>query len=363
MQPASTSHIRQESHALPANYPFMSMTAKENALRIIHFDHPDYVMEYPPTHSLAYFGCNHEGFAGGGHDGPVGSQWTDIWGTVWHKELEGIMAFPRGNPLADIAQSSSYHWPDPDDERLCAPIYAGKAQFAGGDCFLAANHRDTLWEKSYMLVGMENMMIYLLTEPDYAREILHRVMDFQLGMAKHYLAAGVEFAHLCDDLGMQDRPLLHPALVQEFLVPEYARLCALYREHGVLIGFHSCGQIEWMLDTFMTLGVDVLNPVQASANDLAALRAQTQGRMALQGGVSSHTIMNGPVARIGAEVRERLWQLGRDGGYFCAADQWLPFPRSTRARCPRQLPRMAGIRSKRTVLFDASRTPVSPFFS
>jgi hypothetical protein len=48
--------------------------------------------------------------------------------------------------------------------------------------------------------------------------------------------------------------------------------------------------------------------------------------MALQGGVSSATIMDGPIERIVDEVRRRIWQLGCDGGYFCAPDQGMPFP-------------------------------------
>jgi hypothetical protein len=43
------------------------------------------------------------------------------------------------------------------------------------------------------------------------------------------------------------------------------------------------------------------------------IRSRTQGRMALRGGVNSATIMDGPVERIAAEVRERIWQLGRVG--------------------------------------------------
>jgi len=46
----------------------------------------------------------------------------------------------------------------------------------------------------------------------------------------------------------------------------------------------------------------------------------------LQGGVSSATVYEGPVERIAAEARQRMWQLGRDGGYFCGPDQGLPFP-------------------------------------
>jgi len=48
--------------------------------------------------------------------------------------------------------------------------------------------------------------------------------------------------------------------------------------------------------------------------------------MALQGGVSSATIVAGPVEAIRTEVAERLRQLGRDGGYFCGPDQGMPWP-------------------------------------
>lgn len=310
------------------------MDARENALRIIRFDSPERVVSGPPTFGLAYFGCNHEGFdAPHGHDCPVGTRWVDVWGTRWHKEHEGVMGFPRLHPLAEPSALAGYAWPDPDDERLCGRIYERAAEFAAGGGgrtadgkLLAGSHRETLWEKSYMLVGMENMMAYFFAEPAYAREVLHRVMDFQLAVARHYAAVGVELASLGDDLGTQAGPLLGPEIVEEFLVPEYRRLFEFYKSRGVLVSFHSCGRIDSVLDVFLDLGVDVLNPVQATANDLDAVRARTRGRMALQGAVSTGAIMAGPVERIRREVRQRLWQLGRDGGYFCGPDQGMPFP-------------------------------------
>jgi len=304
------------------------MTAKENALRIIRFDHPERVVGGPPSYGIHYQGCNHEAFVGGGHDCPVGTAWVDVWGTHWRKELDGVMGFPRVHPIADMANLKSYAWPDPNDERICGRVYAMAEKFPGGDLFLSGSHRETLWEKSYMLASMETMMVAFHAEPGFAREMLRRVMDFQLGIAAHYLKLGIAIAGLGDDLGTQRGPLLGPDIVEEFLVPEYERLFSLYRERGALIAFHSCGKIDWMLDTFMRLGVDILNPIQASANDLGGVRAVTQGRMALQGGISTKILMDGPPERIEDEVRRRIWQLGRDGGYFCSPDQGMPFPKA-----------------------------------
>jgi uroporphyrinogen decarboxylase len=301
---------------------------KQNALEILRFGQPERVVSGLPCHGLGYFGVNHESLDGaGGHHLPVGSHWTDIWGTTWYKEHDGVMGFPRGNPITSLVDLAAYHWPDPDDERLCGPI---RAQAAGGHdpeaVFLGGSHRDTLWEKSYMLCGMERMMEWLLCEPEAAREVLHHVMDFQLGMARHYLAAGIEIAHCGDDLGTQSAPWLSPRTITEFFVPEYRRLFELYRGHGVIINFHSCGHIEPLLPIFMDLGIDCLNPLQATANDLTRVRAVTQGKMALQGGIPSGLIVSGPVEAIRAAVRDKLWRLGRDGGYFCGPDQWMPWP-------------------------------------
>ncbi len=303
------------------------MDARQNGIEILRFGKPEKVVGGLPACNIRYIGCNHECYDGsGGHEVPVGSVWTDIWGTVWKKELPVVMGFPQVHPLAKIESLRSYPWPDPDDERICGQIYKGAKDSAPDGRFLCGSHRETLWEKAYMLVGMEDLMIYLYTEPNFVREIFHRVMDFQLGIAKHYLAAGVEMVGMGDDMGTQAGPLLGPRIVSECLVPEYRRLFAVYKPKGILVSFHSCGNILSMLETFMDLGVDVLNPVQAKANDLDEVRRVTQGRMALQGAVATDTIMNGPVEAIVAEVRQRLWQLGRHGGYFCGPDQFMPFP-------------------------------------
>ena len=303
------------------------MNAKENAREIISFGTPERVLNEIPAHRIAYRGCNHEGYQGGGHHLPIGSRWTDIWGTEWHREHTGVMGFPRGNPLADLAADLRFfQWPDPDDERICGWISEQAKGWDRETEFLSGSHRDTLWEKSYMLAGMENMMCSFYTEPEAVRELLHRIMDFQLGIAQHYLGVGVEMVGMGDDLGTQRGPLISPRIVREFFLPEYGRLFDLYKQHGVIVHFHSCGHIIPLLDVFLDLGVDILNPIQASANDLDALRRATQGKMALNGGVSSATIVAGPIEAIRDEVAQRIWQLGRDGGYFCGPDQGMPWP-------------------------------------
>jgi uroporphyrinogen decarboxylase len=303
------------------------MNAKENARRTIQFEQPERVVIGPPEHKVNYWGLNHEGYAGGSDSSPVGTRWIDIWGVGWHKEQPGIMGFPEYHPLADLpATLKDYVWPDPDDEHLTAQIYAMAEGWNKETDYLTGNHRGTLWEKCYMMTGMENLMIYFFTEPEAVRELFHRMIDFQLGIARHYLAAGIEMVRMGDDLGTQKNLILSPRLIRDFLLPEYRRLFSFYTDHGVLINFHSCGHILPMIDTFIDLGVNILNPIQATANNLDDLRSVTQGRLALQGGVSSGTMLDGPPEAIREEVALRIRQLGQNSGYFCAPDQSMLWP-------------------------------------
>jgi len=303
------------------------MDAKENALRIMRFDNPERIVAGPPTYGVGYLGCNHEGYEAKGEDVPVGTIWTDVWGTTWQKEKEGVMGFPLQHPMADLLRGLKEHtWPDPDDERICSRIYKRAEKCDRSKALLNGSHRETLWEKSYMLVGMEDLMCYIYTEPGAVKELLHRVIDFDLAVAKHYISAGVEIVAMGDDLGMQSTLFFSPEILETFFVPEYRRLFDFYKEHDVLIDFHSCGHISPILDVFMDLGVDTLNPVQASANDLQFVRERTQGRMALLGGIDSGLIVSGPVEKIRQEVQYCIHQLGSDGGYFCSPDQLMPWP-------------------------------------
>jgi len=151
-------------------------------------------------------------------------------------------------------------------------------------------------------------------------------MDFQIGIAKHYINTGVEVVELGDDMGTQAGLLLGKNIFNKFLLPEYRRLFEFYKSHNVFICFHSCGYIESLLESFIELGVDVLNPVQATANNLSRVIEITQGRMALQGGISTDLIMTGTPEQIRQTVKDTIMLLGKRGGYFCSPDQYLPFP-------------------------------------
>ncbi len=306
------------------------MTERENFLATLQFADPDWVPTGIPDREIHYHGCHHTSEEGLGHHSPQGTNWTDIWGVGWHKDLEGVMGFPRVHPLADLSRLDDYTFPNPHSEACYGEIYAMKAQLEADGLLagrlLSGSHRDTLWERAYMLVGMEELMCCFYTDPERVEALFTRIMDFQLAIAQHYVRAGIHMACLSDDMGTQRSLLLGLDLFDRFLLPQYARLIQFYKAHSVLIHFHSCGHVEPLLTRWMDLGVDILNPVQASANNLDTVRSITKGRMTLHGGIDSKLLMEGTPEAIAQCVQERMTRLNACGGYICAPDQGMPFP-------------------------------------
>lgn len=306
-------------------------TGKQEALKTIFFQNPSRVMSYIPHFMLEYPGVNHDSFEDRTFENQraVGSKWVDIWGTQWHKEFPDLMGLPCFCPLSGPELLDSYQWPDANDPRIIAAIRECRAEYdrlgLSDSQLLCGSHRDTLWEKSYMLVGMEPMMEYFYTEPEFAHTVLEKIMDFHLGIAQHYLEAGVEMVNLSDDLGSQSSLILSPAIIEEFLVPQYRRLFELYRKNNVIMNFHSCGHILPLLDLFVELGVNILNPVQATANELAEVARRAKGRLCISGGVSNVVLLTDDEQQIEAEVRRCISCFDQSGGYFCNPDQYMPY--------------------------------------
>jgi uroporphyrinogen decarboxylase len=300
------------------------MTEIENFYQLVKFEKPEFIPSKIPDHHAAYLGSYHESFDGLGHHSPVGTVWKDVWGITWKKEIDGIMGFPIEHPLADLTELDGFAFPDLADPRLTARLYE-EAKKADGRLLSGANN-NLVWEKACYLVGMENLMVYLYTEPELVKKLFHRIMDFQLSLAEHNVKAGCKVIKIADDHGAQNALLLGMDMFNKFILPEYERIFDFYRDKGVVINYHSCGYIEPLIGTFINLGIHILNPVQATANDLERVRDLSKGKLVLQGAVNSHVVYNGTEDEIRGLVRQRIDALGKGGGYICCPDQGLEYP-------------------------------------
>jgi hypothetical protein len=122
------------------------------------------------------------------------------------------------------------------------------------------------------------------------------------------------------DFGTQRGPFISPKMYRELYKPFHKKLNDwIHANTGWKTFYHCCGSAVAFLDDFIDAGVDVLNPVQTSAEgmDPRMLKDKYGDRLVFWGGGvdTQRTLQFGSPDEVRQEVRERLETFGRGGGY------------------------------------------------
>jgi uroporphyrinogen decarboxylase len=294
---------------------------KENFSRVISFSHPSHVSYPPPSRGLVYHGA----WPGDTRPSPNATQWRDLWGVGW-TERDGE-AFPTLPALASFEEIDGYRAPDAFAPERFAETRRQAAGIDRHHYFVSANHPYFLYEKGFNVMGPGQFLMLLLADPDRAHHLLDTIVGFELDIARQYVTLQPDHVNLSDDYGMQNSLAMSLDTWREFFKPRIKRMIDFYRSAlggRVVVSLHSCGHVMPILEDLMEVGVNVLNPIQSTANDLAEMRSITSGRMTLAGGIDGQRILPfGTPEDVRAEVFRKCDLLWQNGGYLPMAEKML----------------------------------------
>lgn len=122
------------------------------------------------------------------------------------------------------------------------------------------------------------------------------------------------------DFGMQSGLMISKEDFKEFYKPLYSEVNKWIHENTTWkTMYHSCGSIVELLDDFVEMGVDILNPVQCSANgmDPEYLKNKYGDQIVFWGGgVDTQNVLPfGTVEECRKMARERIKIFSKNGGY------------------------------------------------
>ncbi len=199
--------------------------------------------------------------------------YDDEWGNVWVR----IVGMSQGGEVhepavRDWAQLDTLAVPDFDNP---ARYQTARHAFAhAGEQFRLFFLPGWVFATSRYLRKMEIYFMDLIESPEEIHR-LHDTVTSLLEKAIHLAAdAGAEGIFYCEDLGVQDRPLVSPRMFDEMFGPYYARLTAVAHERGLKVLQHSCGYNWALLDGLIAAGIDCFQFDQPAAYDQPALAAK-----------------------------------------------------------------------------------------
>ncbi len=247
---------------------------------------------------------------------------VDEWG-VWRRP-GGFEHFTHiESPLAgtdDFGRIKQFPWPDVD----ASYRYEGmkdEVQKLQQQGVAVAGYAGSVFEQSWHIRGMENLLIDMMLRPEIAHYLLDRTAGLQKACAVQMAKAGVDMIILGDDVAQQRGLMMSIATWREFLKGRLAATCRAAHEAkpDVKVFYHSDGNVEPLIPELIEAGIDVLNPLQPECVNPAEIKAKYGRQLAFFGTVSVQNSMpRGTSGQVRAEVLERIRTVGYDGGLVLA---------------------------------------------
>ncbi len=173
----------------------------------------------------------------------------------------------------------------------------------------------------------EELLIALLTEPDWVRDMFRTHADLLLAMAQMLLDKGYVFdgAFLYNDMGYRNGLLFSPATYRALLLETDQMLCDFFHQHAMPVILHSCGCVKELIPSLLEAGFDCLQPLEVKAGmDLVELKAQYGDRLAFMGGIDVRAMAHPDPAVIEVEIQTKLTVAKQGGGYIYHSDHSVP---------------------------------------
>ncbi|MDH3612172.1 MAG: hypothetical protein OEU90_07090 [Gammaproteobacteria bacterium] len=260
------------------------------------------------------------------------SDCIDSWGSGQTEIAPGDW-FPNVHPLADATSPGdldSYQgWPDMSDPTRIAHVREAARRIAEENeyAILATPWLLFPFERAHAMQGLDVFLLNMIEHPDFARAMLERIADYckqLMGCFLQELGDNVDIIKIGDDLGTQQSLLISPKMYREFLKPIHADLISFIKERTkAKVFFHSDGDVAPLIDDFIEIGVDILNPIQTSAgtmSDLPALKQRFGDNIVFCGGIDTDRVLPlGSVDDVRQEVRRVMQTLGPGGGCMIGA--------------------------------------------
>ena len=255
----------------------------------------------------------------------------DSWGSG-QKEIEPGVWYPGVHPMSaarTIEEIENYPWPDMSDPtriahvKETAKVLADQNEYA----ILATPWLLFPLERAFAMQGMDTFLMNMALYPEFAEALLKKIAEVCKTLIGPFLAElgeHVDIIKIGDDLGTQESLLMSPKMYRQILKPIHADYIQFIKERThAKVFFHTDGDVFPLIDDFIEIGIDILNPIQTSAgkmSDLRALKQRFGKNMVFCGAIDTHRILpHGTPEEVRQEVRRAIRELGPGGGYMVSS--------------------------------------------
>ena len=176
-----------------------------------------------------------------------------------------------------------------------------------------------IFERLHFLMGFEEAMMALMTEPEAVYELVGAIADKKIEYmeyaAKYFKP---DYFTYLDDYAFGGGLLMDKDTFRSIFKPHLARIVEAAGKNGLKFKQHCCGKMQDLLDDFLDIGITRFDPVQP-VNDIPAMRKRAGKNICIMGGLDVQNVIDRDDVtdeQIEKEVRRCCECYGKDGGYI-----------------------------------------------
>jgi len=174
-----------------------------------------------------------------------------------------------------------------------------------------------IFEDLKLLMGFENMAIKSIEEPELLDDILEKLTVIAvdaIDRAAAHPATGAVFYG--EDMGFNTGIMLTPKFMRKHVIPRHKRIADACHKHGKPFLFHSCGQIDVLMeDLIEVVGIDAKHSFADNIEPVEEVYRRYGHRIAILGGVDVDLLARGATGQVRARARQILDVCGAGGGF------------------------------------------------
>jgi uroporphyrinogen decarboxylase len=250
----------------------------------------------------------------------------DEWGIEWTQESAGLF-YVTHPPLAaasSISDLEQFQWPEPQNIFHTPQTVADAAHRLrqDTDCAICLDLPDTVVHVSQNIRGYEQWLVDSVLDVPFFEALLDRIAEIYCAMVGPVLEAAsddIDLVIVCDDIGVQNGPLVSPVTYQRLIKPRHKRVFETIKNSSdAKLIFHSDGSMRWALPHLIDIGIDAFNPVQCSASDMdpAHLKQEFGNDVVFWGSIDTQKVLPfGTPEEVRAEVRRMINAFYHNGGF------------------------------------------------
>ena len=175
------------------------------------------------------------------------------------------------------------------------------------------------------LLGQEQVLMAFYDEPELVQDIIDHLVEFWVALYDQALdQVDVDVCFMWEDMCYRNGPLISPQFFRDFMLPNYRKVTACLRDHGVsAIMVDTDGDARELIPLFVEGGVTIMYPLEPPAGmDVVELR-EAYPRLGLMGGIDKRVLARGRAA-IDEELERKIPLSLERGGYIPYLDHQAP---------------------------------------